>query len=115
VSPAADLLARLARAGARLRVVDGNHIEYLGPRRVLTDEIRAEVRRLKVELVAWLRSPASRLPVADLEALDFGPLVGWNGGGGGGSKSGRGSSGRGGGALDGSWWQPPPDWNGRAS
>ncbi len=70
-SDAARLLARLGRAGAWLEV-DGDQLRYRGPA-APTEEVRAELRRLKPDLVAWLTAPAWTLPDEDLVALDYAP------------------------------------------
>lgn len=60
----AEMLAQMAKApgaqGGRLRIVDGDGLEYVGPREILTDEVRRYVRAHHADLVAWLRSPVSR-------------------------------------------------------
>ena len=70
-SEEARLIARLARAGAWLEVVGGD-LRYHGPA-APTAEVRAELRRLKSELIDWLATPACAQPDADLEALDYAP------------------------------------------
>jgi hypothetical protein len=71
----AELLAHLAKAegvpcGGRLRVVEGGGLEYVGPRDLLTDTVRAFVREHRAEIVAWLRTPLDALPAEDLALFD---------------------------------------------
>ncbi len=71
----AELVASIACAdpGGYLRVVDDETIEYCGPRGLLTDALRAEIRRRKTDIVAWLRTPADVQPREDRLLFDYDP------------------------------------------
>ena len=57
---AQEIIAKVKEAGGRLQVVDG-HLEYTGPRGVLTDELRRLIRRRRASLKRAL-SGDSQLP-----------------------------------------------------
>ncbi len=71
----AELVGRLAREGARLQVLNNDRVEYVGPQRLLTDELRAEIQARRHEILAWLRIPINALPKEDLLALDYEPTL----------------------------------------
>ena len=67
----AEILAPLARSGGYLRAREDGSLEYVGPKRLLTDEIRDLIRTHKVEILTWLRTPAAELPPEDRLAFDY--------------------------------------------
>ena len=70
-----ELTGGLARRGAYLRILDDGRIEYVGPRGLLTDELRAEIRTRREEIIAWLRTPIHALPKQNRLALDYEPTL----------------------------------------
>ena len=67
----AEILAPLARSGGYLRAREAGSLEYVGPKGLLTDEIRDLIRNHKVEIRTWLRTPAAELPPEDRLAFDY--------------------------------------------
>ncbi len=71
----AELMGGLARRGAYLRVLDDGRVEYIGPRGLLTDDLRSEIQARRHEIVDWLRIPIHALPKEDQLALDYEPTL----------------------------------------
>ena len=71
----AELVCSIAAAGGDLCVVDRDGLEYVGPRALLTDELRHEIRSRKDEIIAWLRTPLDALSKEDQLALGYEPTL----------------------------------------
>ncbi len=67
----AEILAPLARSGGYLRAREAGSLEYVGPKHLLTDEIRDLIRAHKEEILTWLRTPAAELPPEDRLAFGY--------------------------------------------
>ena len=66
----AGFVGRLAAAGAWFSV-EGDRVRYHGPRRLLTDSVRAFVEAHRGDLIVFLRRTEDELADSELAALGY--------------------------------------------
>jgi len=71
MSAALDLLVELHNSGIHLRTVSDGELEYEGPEDLVTDEVVANLRNHKVELLGLLKWDEERAYALIREALGY--------------------------------------------
>lgn len=69
MTAALDLLVELHNSGIYLRAISGGELEYEGPENLVTDEVLADLKKHKAELLGLLRWDEERAHALIREAL----------------------------------------------